>query len=70
MTNFAKTVLAAAALTAAIASPALANTQQFAASLGIPAEVAQNLTLAEIAQFKAALEDNDNHIETYADYVR
>ena len=70
MTTFAKALIAAAALTASLASPALANTSQLAASAGIPANVAQGLTLGEIATIKSLITDDDNHINTYADYVR
>ena len=70
MINFAKTLLAASALTAAFASPVLANTSQLAASVGIPADVAQNLTLGQIANIKAIIEDDENHIESYADFIR
>jgi len=70
MTNFTKTLLAAAALTAAIASPALANTSQLTASIGIPADVAQTLTLGQIADIKASIENDENHINSYADYAR
>ena len=69
MTNFAKSLIAVAALTAAIASPALAQNEQLAASVGIPADVAQSLTLGEIANIKAIINDDGNHIETYADFV-
>ena len=70
MTNFAKTLLSVVALTAAIASPALANTSQLTASIGIPAEVAQSLTLGQIANIKASIENDSNHINSYADYIR
>jgi hypothetical protein len=67
MTNFTKTVLAASALTAALATPVMANTSQLAASVGIPADVAQTLTLGQIVTIKAIIEDNENHIDSYAD---
>jgi hypothetical protein len=70
MTTFAKILIAAAALTAALASPALADNSQLAASAGIPADVAHTLTLGEIANIKSIITDDDNHINTYADYVR
>ena len=68
MTSFAKT-LTALALATAVATPAFAN-DQLAASVGIPSDVAQTLTLGEIAQIKAAINEEDNHIENYGDYVR
>ena len=68
MTTFTKT-LAALALATAVATPAFAN-DQFAASVGIPSDVAQTLSLGEIAQIKAAIEADDNHIDSYDEYVR
>ncbi|SOH95507.1 hypothetical protein SAMN06273572_11187 [Monaibacterium marinum] len=69
MTNVAKTLLATVALTAALASPVLANSQ-LAASIGIPADVAQTLTQGEIATIGAIINDDENHINSYADFAR
>jgi|OM-RGC.v1.034859159 hypothetical protein len=69
MTTFVKSLIAATALTGALATPALANTAQLAASVGIPADVAQTLSLSEIAHIKAIIDDDENHINTYADYL-
>ena len=68
MTDFAKT-LTALVLATAVATPAFAN-DQLAASVGIPSDVAQTLSLGEIAQIKAAIEADDNHIDSYGDYLR
>ncbi|SOH92849.1 hypothetical protein SAMN06273572_11186 [Monaibacterium marinum] len=70
MTNVAKTLLATVALTAALASPVLANNSQLAASIGIPADVAQTLTQGEIATIGAIINDDENHINSYADFAR
>ncbi|QIK42246.1 hypothetical protein [Pontivivens nitratireducens] len=70
MTNIAKTLLTTAALTAALASPVLADNAQLAASFGIPADVAQTLSLGEIATIGAIINDDENHINSYADFAR
>lgn len=70
MTNIAKTLLTTAALTAALASPVLADNAQLAASFGIPADVAQTLSLGEIATIGAIINDDENHINSYDDFAR
>lgn len=70
MTNIAKTLLTTAALTAALASPVLADNAQLAASFGIPADVAQTLSLGEIVTIGAIINDDENHINSYADFAR
>ena len=67
MTTFTK-ALAALALTSAVAAPAFAN-DQLAASVGVPADVAQTLTLGELATIKAVIEADDNLIDTYDEFV-
>jgi len=70
MTNIAKTLLTTAALTAALASPVLADNAQLAASFGIPADVAQTLSLGEIVTIGAIINDDENHINSYDDFAR
>ena len=67
MTTFTKT-LAALALTSAVATPAFAN-DQFAASIGVPADVAATLSLGQLATIKAVIEADDNQIDSYDEFV-